>query len=102
MIDVAQCTVRRIDELPFSLPNRYVLPQAPEQHIVRCATLLTREVRQQIHAIQIPFALHWNVRGCECSGHNVELNDRNVQHGVWRKLTRPPDGKRTADTAFPG
>ena len=92
--------LRQVHQLPPAFAHRAQLPIAPEQPLVWRATLFTREIREQIHAVVAFVRRHRRPRRRERRGKHVHRTHRPVVRAPRRNLPRPRHEKRHAHAAL--
>src|SRR5208283_3539880 len=89
-------------QFPVVLANGPLGTAAPEQKLVRLRLILTREIRQQIDAIQFAFLVRGSSsRGGNRGRHEIQRDNRRIVELARGNSAFPLDEKRDAHASLP-
>ena len=90
------------DEFPPTFADGVGLPAlgAPKQAIVRRCLRLSREIRNQVHAVVLLAGGHRHLRECHRGGEDIERGNRRVVVDPRGQMAGPAHHERYADATF--
>src|SRR5438552_2223371 len=97
----SRAAARSFNEFPVARAQGELLAKTPKERLMRDTHFLTREIRQQVYAVQMPGWFGLDTRSGQGGGQDIELYDRAVVHFTSRDMALPLHNPGDANAAFP-